>query len=159
MILVSHSIIGAALTHRSLDLAAVFFVGVASHYLLDMIPHWHYNVPRIKSAVSETHGIKTLSMKANIIPELMYILIDLMLGFLLSLIIFGESPEIIAFGVFGAVLPDLLVGFGRFFPMPVLVWHDRFHRWVHSNIMLDDSPISGVLLQALTVFLFIYLFR
>ena len=159
MILVSHGIIGAALTHRSLGLATVFLVGVASHYLMDMIPHWHYNVPRIKHAVSETHGIKTLSIKASLVPEFMYILIDLMLGFLLSLIIFGGSSEAIVLGVFGAIFPDLLVGLGRFFPISVLVWHDQFHRWMHSNVMLDDSPIIGILFQALTVFLFIYLFR
>jgi hypothetical protein len=159
MILVSHSIVGAALTHRSLGFVTVFFVGVASHYIMDMIPHWHYNVPHIKHAVNETRGVKTLSMKASLIPEFMYIAIDLMLGFLLSFIIFGGSWEIIAVGVLGAVVPDLLVGLGRFFPVSILVRHDQFHRWVHSNIMLDDSPIIGILCQAATVFLFIYVFR
>ena len=123
-----------------------------------MIPHWHYPVPRIKKAVDGNFGKKTVTLEQHFWPEFVRIFFDLGLGIGLSLAIFDGSPVVIAAAVFGAVLPDLLVGLAKFYPATVLVWHDRFHRWVHTQTRLDDRHFFGIASQASIALLCIWLF-
>lgn len=159
MILVTHGVIGGALTHRASSVFVAFCIGLLSHYLADAIPHWHYNSPKIKNAVRAPFGKKTLSLKNAPYAEIMRICVDLLIGISLSLLIFPGNPIVIFVGAMGAVLPDLLTGLSRFWPMPLLVLHERFHRWIHTNILLDDYPVVGIGSQILIAVIFIFLFR
>jgi hypothetical protein len=159
MILVTHGIISSALTHRSFSYPSIFFVALISHYVFDMIPHWHYNTPYLKKVVNAPFGERTL--RAGSIPrwEVARVLVDLAAGFLLSFYFFGGLSLIVAVAVFGAVLPDLMVGLGRLYPIPALVAHDRFHRWIHAPLRLDDRPLIGIGSQVALSAIFVLLFR
>lgn len=159
MILVTHSLVGTALAHRSTSYLAVFVVAFVSHYIFDMIPHWHYPSPRIKDAVTGPFGKKTMRLQWKYIPEMIRIAIDLLLGVGLSLAFFPATRETILIAAIGAVLPDLLVGFSKFYPLRPLVWHDRFHRWNHTAIRLDDRPLLGIGSQIAIAAIFVWLFR
>ena len=159
MILITHSIIGSALTHRVAQVPAAFFAGLLSHYLADAIPHWHYPVPTIKKAVQAPYGERTLTIRTAPYREIVRVAIDVVIGLSLSLFLFSGSLEIIIAGVLGAILPDLMVGLSRFWPNPVLIAHERFHKWIHSTLMLDDRPLIGIGSQVALVAVFVFLFR
>ena len=159
MILITHSVVGAALAHGQTRYAAIFILAFASHYLFDMIPHWHYNVPQIKKAVLSPAGKKTFFINAVFAPDIMRIALDLAIGITLSQVLFAGDQVATFIGAFGAVLPDLLVGLSKFWPQRTLVLHDRFHRWMHTSARLDDKPLVGIASQAAIMLFFIWLFR
>ncbi|MEK7576849.1 MAG: hypothetical protein AAB482_04120 [Patescibacteria group bacterium] len=159
MILTNHSLIGVALTHKSIQYSIIFLIALGSHYLFDMIPHWHYRTPSIKEAVNAPFGKRTLRVSSAPYDEIMRIILDLTVGLGLSLYFFSASPMVIVVGVAGAVLPDLLVGFGRFYPIRVLVLHDRFHKWIHARHMLDDWPLIGITSQIIIAAILVFLLR
>ena len=160
MVLVTHAIIGTALAQRLGNLGAVFLIGFLSHYIFDMVPHWHYPSPRIVKAMHPSRmGKKTVSFSSDFFPEMARVALDLALGFALSFLFFKAEPVTIFIAATGAVLPDLLVGWARMWPRRALVLHDRFHRWVHSEIRLDDNHILGIGSQIGIIILSVFLFR
>lgn len=159
MILTTHAIVGAAITYTSVQHSAIFLLALGSHYVFDMIPHWHYRTPVIKKAVNAQFGKKTLSVASAPYDEIARIVVDLAIGLSLSFYFFSGSYLAIILGVMGAVLPDLMVGFGRFYPARVLVAHDKFHKWIHARHLLDDWPIIGVGSQIVIAVIFVLLFQ
>ncbi|MDA1334533.1 MAG: hypothetical protein O2794_00760 [bacterium] len=158
MILVTHAVVGAAFGHRLSSAAIAFVIGIISHYVFDMIPHWHYKPTKIREATKDKpFGVKTLTLGREHIPELAAIGLDLTAGLILSFIFFDGAPLVILASVIGAVLPDLVVGFTKIYPLKPLVWHDRFHRWMHSDIDLDEKHIIGIGSQTAIIILFILL--
>ena len=159
MILVTHAVVGAALTHTISGALGAFFVAFASHYIFDMIPHWHYSVPQVKRATEAPFGKRALVLGGHIMPDLIRIAVDASLGMTLALVFFKGSVIFIAAAAFGAMLPDFLVGLAKFYPQRVLVWHDRFHRWIHTPVRLDDRPLLGITTQAALIAFCIFFFR
>ncbi len=159
MILVTHSIIGSALVHTALSVGGAFTAGVLSHYLFDMIPHWHYHVPKVKEASLRAPGSAPIKLSRALLADIRLVAIDLAFGLALSFLFFDGSWSVIGAGVFGAVLPDLLVGASKFWPQKLLVLHDKFHRWIHTDIRLDDRPMLGITTQAGIAILFVLFFR
>jgi len=159
MILVTHSIVGSALVHTAASIGGAFAAGVLSHYLFDMIPHWHYHVPKVKEVALRVPGSAPAKFTKALLSDIRWIVLDLASGFILAFLFFDGSWLVIGAGAFGAVLPDLLVGLGKFWPQTLLVWHDRFHRWIHTDIRLDDRPMLGISTQAGIAILFVLLFR
>jgi hypothetical protein len=159
MILVTHAVIGAALTNRIGNLVSVFIVAFISHYIFDMIPHWHYPTPKIIKALTKPAGEKTISISPVYFSDFARILIDLILGLVVVWAFFDMSLTTIIVAVFGAVLPDLMAGFARIWPQKLLVLHSRFHRWVHTDIRLDDKHLLGIGTQLGLSLLLILLFR
>ncbi len=158
MILMTHAVIGAALTHQTAQYGIIFFIAFVSHYLFDMIPHWHYNVPHVKWAAHLQPG-KTLTMQWRFVPDIIRVGIDLTIGVALAFLFFDGLPEAVVIGALGAVLPDILAGLAKFWPLRVLVWHDRFHRWMHTTRDLDHRPVLGISTQLAIILFFILLFR
>lgn len=158
MVLTTHAVIGAALTQHVGDYAAVFILSFASHYVADMIPHWHYPTNKLKKAVETKPGTKSISFNAHFFPEMVRVAFDLGLGVAISLMFFEVSPSIIILGAFAATIPDLMVGAGHIWPNAFLTWHDRLHRWIHSSTNLDDRPLLGIGSQVVLIILFIFLF-
>lgn len=159
MILVTHAVVGSALVHTAVSVGGALTVGMLSHYLFDMIPHWHYHVPKVKEASLRVPGSAPIKLTKALFNDIRWIALDLASGFFLALLFFDGSWLVIGAGAFGAVLPDLLVGAGKFWPQKLLVWHDKFHRWIHTDIRLDDRPILGITTQAGIALLFVLLFR
>lgn len=157
MILITHAVIGAAVTTKIQTYTLIFLTGVASHYLSDAIPHWHYRVPRVTVALREQSMKKTLTFSVRFVGEFVKIAIDCAMGFLVSFFFFPGNMLAVFFAVFGAILPDLLVGFSRFYPSRFLILHQRFHNRIHTRTRLDDRPLVGIGTQ-LAVIIFGILF-
>ena len=159
MILTTHAIVGTALTHTYINYFTVFIGALASHYIFDAIPHWHYPIPYIKKHVNDISGEGSLTLHGHFFYEVWRILADIFIGIGLSFYFFGGISWATSVAALGAMLPDILVGFWGFYHWKFLNLHYRFHKWIHAKLYLDDMPIIGIGSQLLIVILFLKLFR
>ncbi|MEK7593146.1 MAG: hypothetical protein AAB464_00285, partial [Patescibacteria group bacterium] len=163
MILASHiiaaSAIAAPLALKPLTIsnsAAIFLVSFLSHYLLDLIPHWDYEL----SLFDEKNRKFTLK-------DLIKISIDLFLGMamgmaigflILGLPVSFEGFFTIGLIVFASCLPDILqIGYISWGKFP-FVQLQKFHSVFHAKLKLNNQPIKGIAIQAIVLFILIILF-
>ena len=125
-------------------------LAVASHYMLDAIPHGDTGLGPWMTADGKRHRILTVEG------------IDLGSAALMVswLVIMHPNiaPWYLIAGAIGGILPDLLWGtsfvFSKFLPpipviTPLLHWHDRVHSWGHAKVE-DDVPYRvGLIYQGL----------
>jgi hypothetical protein len=133
MILSTHAIVGAAIaTFVPSHPAMAFFLGFASHFVLDAIPHWDYP---IRSASVNPNIGAPISFDRALLRDVVTIGSDGLLGMPGSLFLFA-SPEnlwAVAIGAFGAMLPDPLQFAHLRLPHEPLRTIQRFHRCVHTD--------------------------
>ena len=112
MIAVGHTSVGIVLgvatteiLHPSilplpLEIVAVGAAGLASHYLMDLVPHGHYNFNQ-----------QGLTQRQKLTFGLDFILPICLVGiYLLTNFGFGRISWLVGAGILGAQLPDLLMG-------------------------------------------------
>jgi len=159
MILTSHIIVGGLLAGQLstyggsiTGMANYFFqaaISLASHYLLDMVPHWEYPIGEFKR-ISETHEPQ-LAKKAFWF-DLAKVGADALIGFSI-LFLSGYFLEIgwkslIIGGIFG-ILPDSLSFLSWFSPSSVLQTHNKFHQSIHTKIKAGSK--LGIATQAAAI--------
>jgi len=118
MVITPHMLVGTAIGLHSNNIWMAFSFGLISHYLMDFLPHWEY-LTNLK-----------ISKSNKIITKLIF---DFVLGFVLVLILIWSEPQkvIIAFAVFGALLPDFIQGIYFNFSIKQLKIFHRFHYRIH----------------------------
>ena len=153
---------------------AAFCLGFGSHFLLDMIPHWDYNLRSLQGrtrVIFHSDGTPeneidpmTMSMpfSRNFILDLLKIGFDFLLGIFLGCVLFPwlfhfPLTLAVAVGAVAATLPDLLTFLYTKFSRGVLKAIMRFHMAVHAELKLKDWRI-GFPLQAGMVALFCLVF-
>ncbi len=153
MILVTHSIIGAAAArlfpgHPVLG----FFLGALTHFLTDAIPHWHYPLfsqKRVDGNPLEADFV----IGKKFILDLISIGLDFAAGIIFSILIFQgwagfSAPDwTILAGALGAVLPDPLQFLYMKTRSKLLLPLQRFHVWIHSQIDIDKRHLLGITSQ------------
>ena len=158
MILSTHAVVGGALAGTlTSDPALGFMIGCASHFALDMVPHWDYE---LRSRVGE--GEQTDIQIGHAFPyDLMRVALDAVVG---CAVIIGvgwyvglipSMPALFAtpiiWGAFGGMLPDPLQ-FAYFkWPHEPLKVIFRIHHalhWWHPYGKIR-TPMQGVLLQSI----------
>ena len=164
MILASHiiavSAIVAPLALKPLtifNLAAIFFISVASHYLLDLIPHWDY---KLSLWDFKEKGEKAILSKKNIIRDSVKIFIDFALGIIVGFWIIGlpvgfEGFFMIGLIIFASCLPDILQISYIFWKKFPLVQLQKLHSIFHAKLKLNNQPIKGIAIQAIVLILII----
>ena len=158
MILVTHAIVGTALSHKLNGYLAIIITAFASHYILDMIPHWHYNSPAIKKASKNISASIPFKIDRPILREMSRVFADFCLGIALSFYLFDGQKDVILLASISSMSPDLLIGLARLYPHHLLLWHSRFHRRVHAIRDLDGGAILGIGSQAAIAAFFISFF-
>lgn len=140
MILATHILGAAALTQpiASSGSLALFLGAIASHYVLDAIPHRDYT---LDSVIREGDGrrARVLGIDAKkLLRDIFKLLCDGVAG--VVILFFLIQPEasvsgLAPFGliILGAVLPDILQFVFWFFPKGPMPFIHRFHRWVHVS--------------------------
>ncbi len=139
--IITGALVGAAMQHPVGAVAG----GIASHYLIDAIPHWDYAINRIR-----TH--KRISRET--VVDFLKIAFDNGAGFLVVYVMFEGTP-LLWYGLIGGffgLLPDVLWGLSLFVPNRLLRWHYRFHEFVHAKTHLS-LPAPSLLAQAAIVVL------
>lgn len=158
MVLSTHAFVGA-LAGRLLPESplAAFFVGFASHFLLDAIPHWDYKLSSIKGAGME----KDMHVRSRaFLRDSLKMLTDLVLGVLLVWFAIREVPgapmSMIA-GAIGGFTPDALQFLFWKVRREPLVSIQRFHAWIHTSVQIK-KPHVGIPAQMAVVFVLTVLF-
>jgi hypothetical protein len=100
MILTPHILLGAAIGSKIASPGVVFSLSFLSHYLLDALPHYEYDVS----------GLKGKSAK-KIIIDLLQVAIDFSIGMALALFLVWNSPfrTTAILGMLSALVPDMLL--------------------------------------------------
>lgn len=147
MFLAVHAAAGAIIG-QNLEEGAVliFLLAFTSHFLLDLIPHGdHHHV------VDYYFGNKSkLKQIYNII------LIDAVATTILAVVLMtltNLNRIAIAWGIIGAVFPDLLVGLNELIKNSKTKWFTRFHFRIHNALVhkIKVKPLPGALFQIIII--------
>ena len=119
-----------------------FLGGLASHFVLDMVPHGDELPPHLSrpQAVRRLLGAATLDGAVLIGWLLLYLRVTPLL-----------PTSAVAAAVIGSVLPDALEGIDMLTHTTLLRWFSRFHERVHNFTKLKLRWPVGMLLQCLTL--------
>ncbi len=155
MTLGTHAVVGAAVASFFPGRpVTAFILGFASHFLIDAIPHRDYDLtsgsidPKIASRIK----IDWAFLRDSIV-----ISSDALIGLLVVLLFLGIHGDIsvILVGAIAGILPDPLQFIYSRFPRGPLTPLQRFHMWIHTNSRMENSPVLGIITQALFVCLII----
>lgn len=135
-------------------------LGFASHFLLDMIPHWDYHLHSLEGR--EDPMRMRMPFNRFFIYDLAKIGGDILLGMIFGCIIFpmffGYDLTLgIVLGAFAATVPDFLTFLYMKFPRGILLSVMNFHMKVHAKIRLHDWK-AGAPLQVGMVCFFVFVF-
>lgn len=164
MILASHAIIGvvAASAFPSHPILA-FSVALASHYAVDAIPHWEYDLLSSKKDLDNPLN-NDMAIDKDFISDLVRVSLDMFLGIVISFFTFyflgfkDSSLPILIAGIAGGIVPDILqFAYFRFRREPLKSLY-LFHYFIHSRTKsLKKHFIVGIFLQIFTVSLIVLL--
>lgn len=137
MVLTPHAVVGAALASAfGLDPATALVAGFASHFLLDSLPHWDYQLA--SANIDENNPLNNnIPLTKEAFWDWAKIGLDLFLGLSLVFLFFTLNGQDIwlwslLMGAFGGLLPDgLQVLFMRWRREPFKTFF-RFHLFIHS---------------------------
>ena len=162
MILATHAITGVALATITPDQPILAFTaGVVSHFLLDAIPHWDYEL-RSKRENENNPLNNDMIIGRDFWFDLIKLGADTFLGLVLGWLFFYSffighgSLGLLTFtaGAIGGLLPDALQ-FAYFKLRPPaggwLTALQRFHYWIHADHEKKLEPVIGVISQAFLV--------
>jgi len=137
MILTNHAIVGAALAGLTPQQPLTgFAIGFLSHFLLDAIPHWDYELHSRKRDENNPINDDIVLGKA-FVKDILKVGLDGTVGLLLSLFLFAyflhySLIDVLA-GAIGAMLPDALQFVYMKWRHEPLVSLQRFHLWIHAD--------------------------
>lgn len=160
MILSTHAIIGGSLgaTLGGSPLLALA-IGIASHFVSDAIPHWHYPINEIRKKISPKN--QSFFSYENSFEELLLIAGECILGFIMIFLfglMAGQEPSLLIWGAIGGVFPDFLQFVYYFiYKKSPIAEIQRFHKWIHSKKNIDHKHLIGISSQALISLSFILL--
>jgi hypothetical protein len=153
MILVSHAIVGGAVgSFFPQNPLLAFFAGLLSHFVLDAIPHWEYQIKSINSKADSSKGFFKIGW--GLVWDVIKISADFFLGFLLAILIFGKgnySDYSVFAGALGGVFPDSLLFLSYVWRTKILMALRKFHLFIHSRVNWKSHPVLGILSQMAVV--------
>lgn len=156
MTLTTHAVVGAALTSAfQLNPGMASVAGLMSHFLLDCLPHWDYELKSAK--IDETNPLViNLPVSHEAVGDFIKIGFDVLFGFGLALIFFtsngqGDWESILA-GALGGILPDALQFAYMKFRQEPFIMLQRFHNFMSSAIAIKNT-LWGPFFQALILLL------
>jgi hypothetical protein len=155
MILLTHAVVGAAVArlfphHPWLG----FFAAIASHFVLDAVPHWQY---RVRSITRDKKFIdKKVIVGKRLGIDMSIVTLDFACGLLLSLYFLGNgsplAPKLpLILGAVGGCVPDGLQFLYFLVRREPLLTLQKFHAWVETKHHISPYSIPGILAQAILV--------
>ncbi len=143
MLIATHVAVGAVVAQNSPTAFWAFVLGFISHLLIDMIPH------------GDAHLYKEYKSGKKMKQALAKVSFDALAAVMLVAWVFAYVPNvnatIVAWGLVGSVLPDLLVGLCELYKHPWLEAFHRVHFWFHNYFVdrkKDMSLKHGFVMQA-----------
>ena len=154
MFVATHVTMGALVGQNAATPELAFCLGVASHFLLDIIPHGdsqlYYDY---KAGIG---GAKSIAYPA----------IDSAIAVILFIYLLQTAPyasrSVMVAGVIGSIFPDFLVALGEGVRIHPLRWFQRLHIRIHDAIVSRVGNISlraGIFMQLILLFTMIYIVK
>lgn len=155
MILAPHAITGAAFATLTPDQPLTgFAIGFLSHFVLDAIPHWDYNLGSRKEDVENPIN-NDIIINRYFIKDFFKMAADGFIGLLFAFFFYvfylKYSLFVILCGVVGACVPDALQFLQMKWKTRPLVALQSFHLLVHAEIRIRNKPILGIFLYTVVV--------
>lgn len=140
MIELPHAVVGAAIATKVANPALALPLALASHFVLDLLPHWNPHLNR----EMKSHGKITSRTTAIIIAD---VILSLVAGFYIASQALPDTGRFITIvaGAFMAALPDIIEGPYFFFGWKNQ-WIQRLIKF-QSSMQFNTSFIPGVLTQ------------
>ncbi len=140
MVLSVHTLVGGALGKAlHLNPFTSFFVGMASHFVLDAIPHADYPLQSLLPKSNPKNEV--MAKDHRLAHDLVVNGIDWLLGFLILMLFTYNSSNIwpIVASAIGAVVPDGLQFLYFMFPnVKPLAAFKRFHEFFHIRRAVEE---------------------
>jgi len=152
MILSTHAIVGGAMASLMPDQPALAFVaGIASHFVIDAIPHSDYPL----RSISVSRNRPALFADRLWVRDLGLLAFDASAGLAIALLLYASprATPAILLGAVGGMLPDPLRLIHRLYPREPFRSFHRFHAWIHTKHTLTWpwAVSSQALLIVLTI--------
>lgn len=154
MFVSTHVTMGALVGQNSATPILAFCLGVASHFLLDIIPHGdsqlYYNY---KAGISVAKSVAYPAIDSSIAVVLFI--------YLLQTAPYASRSVMVA-GVIGGIFPDFLVALAEGVRIRPLLWFQRLHMRIHDAIASRIGNISlraGIFMQLILLFAMIYIVK
>ncbi len=150
MTITTHAAMGAFIGKLTGNPVLAFFIGMASHFLVDMIPHGD-------SGLADNFRVHKVKRKQAVT----YTLIDAIIAIFFILILANtkdiNSMRTFTWGIVGAVLPDLIVGIYDVTKSPLLKWFYKMHFYFHDYFLKrkGDVPLKYALIAQLVFIAFL----
>lgn len=155
MVLAVHAIVSAAIGAVSPGVTASFASGLFSHFILDALPHWEYQLISKKLSGSDGQPGDFITGRLFVI-DLFKIGLDLTVGLMaagaLILYFYPEGLGSAFWGAAGGVFPDFLQFVFCQYRWRMLQPLQKFHRWIHTRHKLSARSPAGLLIQAALIF-------
>jgi hypothetical protein len=143
MFVTTHALVGALIAEQMPGHpVAAFALGVASHFLMDIIPHGDSRL--YKGYISGAKARRAVA----------YVLIDSLVALFFVLFLFNtkfvDHRTAITAGIVGGVLPDFLVGVYEVLRIPGLKWFHRLHFFFHNLVSAKKGDLAlstGIAMQ------------
>lgn len=159
MTLTTHAVVGAAVASLMPQHPVLgFCAGFASHFLVDAIPHWDYQI--VSTSIDPSFGA-AMKYDRSFFLDIFRIGTDALLGVLLSIYFFATSQTmvIILLGACAGILPDPLQFVYTRFRHEPLVSLQKFHEWIHTSNHMQNAIALGLVSQLLFLGIVIALAR
>jgi hypothetical protein len=172
MILTTHAITGAAVASAMPNHPVLgFTAGFVSHFLLDAIPHWDYELRSSKKNPNDDDLTDDILIDKNSFGDLLKISADFLFGFIMVFFLFFNSPIFASFhisffkssvfwGMTGGLLPDFLqFVYFKIWRREPLKSMQKFHGWIQKNKHLINRPILGISTQIILIVAIVSIFK
>lgn len=155
MTLATHILVAGAITRpiAGAHPALLFLVALASHYLMDVIPHLDYKIHSIPDKQKESPDAIRWDFSDRVFwKDISRFGIDAFVGF--SVLLLFSWPESLPafFKIFlisaGSVLPDFLQGVYFTRKAEFLKPAQQLHDFFHTRLRLGPYPLIGIPFQA-----------
>ena len=170
MIISSHIITATAVTLPLIvaptntgNIALIFAAAFCSHYVLDLIPHWDYQLSSIKTCYRQ-EKIGYIK-KSEIKKDFLRILIDGLLGISVSFLIINLAPAslkeksfILFLAIIASILPDFFEVLYIFFKKQPISFLHKIHLIFHRRNIYIGEPQKGIPLQVAVISAIVILF-
>jgi hypothetical protein len=160
MILTPHSIVGAVIVNMFPSHPAIGFgLAFASHYALDLIPHYDYDLDGFID--SEKKTVQSIFHEAKARLRVLLVGCDFLFALVVCFFIFvrdEKSLYLTLLGVVAGVLPDVFQFFYLKWKREPWIFFQNIHDAIHHPDKMKDRPVLGFLYQLLVIVFFLALY-
>lgn len=168
MFITSHTLFSVLISQKMGSPSEAFLFSLASHYILDLIPHGDENLGHwIKKRLPISRFIFTITADISIFCIIMTVfLLDKklpVLPVLLASVIGGVLPDVMVilndlFADWQKNISQKIIKYARYLPVTVAFrYNKKLHNFTHRLIPVRLSVKKGLIVQMILIFAFILL--